>query len=387
MGRLLILDDEPAIGHMIMQAAQRAGVEARYCRTAGEFFPELERWAPSHLLIDLVMPQFDGVEVLSRLAQTRTSAGVIITSGLGGRVLQTAERAATARGLCVLGVLAKPFSMRALRELLSATVEEKAGAEPGAPAAAVVVDELDRALANAEFFAVYQPKWLVAERRALGLEVLVRWAHPSRGVIGPDDFVAYLEDTGRIGAMTDQVLRDSLDWFGAIGACQHLLLEVNLSALAVGTDLPERLSRYCAAAGVAPERVVLELTETSRVCDSVGAAEVLNRLRIRGFGLAIDDFGIGYSSMSQLAMFPFTELKIDRSFVASIGDSDEMRSIVHSSISLGKRMGMTTVAEGVEDRRTLDLLAGMGCDAVQGYAISQPLCAAEAADWVREHGR
>lgn len=382
MGRLLIFDDEPSVGRMVQLIARRAGISARYCSSAGEFFRELEQYQPTHVLIDLVMPEFDGVEVLSRLALAGTAAGIIITSGLGGRVLQSARIAAHARGLRVIGVLPKPFSGSALRAMLASPP-----LEPPLPAPKqgqrLGTDDLERALENDEFFVVFQPKWLLAQRQPLGVEALVRWAHPSRGVIGPDEFIAFLEDSGHIAALTERVLQLSLDWFSQLRLREPILLEVNFSGAVISCDLPQRMLGLCDKAGVDSDRVVLELTETSQVCDMLDASDILNRLRIKGFGLAIDDFGIGYSSMSQLAMFPFTELKIDRSFVARMAHSDEMCAIVHSTIGLAKRMGIVTVAEGVEDKRTLGLLENMGCDAVQGFAIAQPMMPEQANHWLQ----
>jgi EAL domain-containing protein (putative c-di-GMP-specific phosphodiesterase class I) len=382
--RLLILDDEPAIGQTVSMIAQRAGLQAKYCHAPDQFFHAIGKWAPTHIMIDLVMPAVDGVEVLSRLAQAKVRAGVIITSGLGGRVLQSAERAARARGLSVLGVLPKPFSAQALRVLLSLKPVghpvPAIGLREDAPAA----EELDRALECNEFMLVYQPKWMLAERRVLGFEALLRWAHPTRGTLRPDSFIALAERTDRIGRLTDVVLAMSLRWLAAVNANRRVCLEVNISGATVAASLPDQLSQLCDDARVQRDRIVLEVTETSQVCDTLGATDVLNRLRIKGFGLAIDDFGIGYSSMSQLATFPFTELKIDKSFVTDMHRSGEMRSIVRSTITLARKMGLTTVAEGVEDRDTVDLLARMGCDAVQGYAIARPMRPERTHSWLKE---
>jgi EAL domain-containing protein (putative c-di-GMP-specific phosphodiesterase class I)/FixJ family two-component response regulator len=386
-GRLLIFDDEPAIGQMVQMIATRTGMAARYCSSAGQFFGQLDEWQPSHVFIDLVMPELDGVEVLSRLAHARSSAGVIISSGLGGRVLQAAERAALARGLRVIGALPKPFSARALRALLSTLPVAAAVETRAAQGEPVTVLELERGLANDEFFVVYQPKWMPVQRRVFGVEALVRWAHPTRGTLAPDTFIALAETSGTIGALTERIVHIGLAWFARLDPALRISLELNLSGSALDAHLPEQLARQCREAGVAPERVVLEVTETSQVCDALGATEVLNRLRIKGFGLAIDDFGMGYSSMSQLAMFPFTELKIDKSFVTHMQRSQALRSVVQSSIDLAQQLGMSSVAEGVEADETAALLGEMGCDAVQGFAIARPMRGDHAGRWVQEWTR
>jgi len=383
-GQLLVLDDEAAIGSLICRVARRAGMEARYCTHAEQFFDVLHTWQPTHVFLDLVMPGVDGVEVLSVLASQESKASVILASGFDLRVLRSAERAARARGLAVAGILPKPFSMRALRELLDAepAAIRAGGGEVMCPQPEDVA--LDRALAAGEFIVAYQPKWLIREARVLGFEALVRWRHPQLGIIPPDRFIPQAERCGRIDALTEYVMRASLDWFRSLDVDDGTALEVNLSAASLGSLSPERIGVLCAESEITAKRIILEVTETSQVADTLHTADVLNRLRIRGFGLAIDDYGIGYSSMSQLALFPFTELKIDKLFVEQLTRSSEMRAIVRSTIELARDMKLVTVAEGVEDAATMSLLAEMGCDAIQGYAIARPMYAEQAQTWLVE---
>lgn len=387
--KLLVLDDEAAIGELVCRHARNCGMEARYCRRAEEFFHLLQAWRPTHVFVDLVMPGVDGVEVLGALAREGSDVNIILGSGFDFRVLQSAERAARARGLAVAGVLTKPFSLRALRDLLSATPVALALAGGGGVAPAPArpgADELDRALASDEIFLAYQPKWWLKERRVLGFEALVRWRHPQLGIISPDGFVPEAEGSGRIDGLTEYVVCSSLAWFASLDARPELMLEVNISGASLRSLSPERMAAMCDRAGVGAGRIVLEVTETSQIVDSLHASDVLNRLRIKGFGLAIDDYGIGYSSMSQLALFPFTELKIDKMFVDQLARSAEMRAIVRSTIGLAHTMGLTTVAEGVEDTATGSMLDEMGCDAIQGYAIARPMQAEQARAWLGEYG-
>jgi EAL domain-containing protein (putative c-di-GMP-specific phosphodiesterase class I)/CheY-like chemotaxis protein len=385
--RLLVLDDEAAVGELVCRHARRSGMEAHYCRDAEEFFAMLRSWRPTHVFVDLVMPEVDGVEVLGELAREGSDASIILGSGFDPRVLQSAERAARARGLMVVGVLTKPFSLGALREMLTAspTVPTVPGNDQCVPAPPEE-GELDRALASDEIFVAYQPKWCLQRRRPLGFEALVRWRHPRLGIVRPDAFVPLAERSGRVDALTEHVVRSSLAWFGALDTRSELILEVNISGASLASLSPERMDALCADAGVGTGRIVLEVTETSQIADSLHAADVLNRLRIKGFGLAIDDYGVGYSSLSQLALFPFTELKIDKMFVEQLARSAEMRAIVQSTIGLAHTMGLRTVAEGVENGATMSLLDKMGCDAVQGYAIARPMQAEQARVWLAERG-
>lgn len=382
--RLLMLDDEAAIGQLVCRVARRAGYEARYCTNAGRFFDELRDWLPGLVLVDLVMPGLDGVEVLCALARERTAAKVILVSGFDFRVLESAARAARARGLAVAGILPKPFSLSVLRAMLDAEPAPRA-AERGPAHPLLEIAEIDRALGSGEFFMVYQPKWSLEEQRVLGFEALVRWRHPLLGIIDPDRFIPQAERCGRIAALTEHVLRSSLAWFGSLDVDPAVLLEVNISGANLGALSPDRIGALCAQFGVPAERMVLEITETSQIADTLQATDVLNRLRIKGFGLAIDDYGMGYSSMSQLALFPFTELKIDKTFVDPLTRSSDMRAMVSSMIGLARDMGLTTVAEGVEDASTVSVLRDMGCDAIQGYVVARPMDAGHARAWLSEH--
>ena len=247
--------------------------------------------------------------------------------------------------------------------------------------------DLEAALAADQLFLEYQPKLDCRLGLITGAEALVRWNHPTQGIIPPDQFIALAEETGLIRGVTD--------WAIATAAAQvarwradHLNLEVavavNFSARDLeDLDLPERLEQHCRNAAIDPAFLTLELTETSAMRAAVQMMDVLTRLRLKGFKLSIDDFGTGYSSLIQLQKMPFSEVKVDLSFVTQMMSNAGCRVIVEVIIDLARKLGLKSVAEGVEDDATLKCLVEMGCDMAQGYYLSRPIAAERIAEFVR----
>ncbi|MEQ8662864.1 MAG: EAL domain-containing protein, partial [Gammaproteobacteria bacterium] len=263
----------------------------------------------------------------------------------------------------------------------------------------VTAGELERALAADELFLVYQPKVECRTRALDGFEALVRWRHPEHGLVMPDRFIPQAEESGLIDALTARVLELGLAWLAAwdtaadidtdsLRAARMLSLSVNLSPRSLtSASLLADLEARCAHHGIAPARLILELTETATMADPVTSLDLLTRLRARGFRLAIDDFGTGFSSMVQLVRLPFSEIKVDKSFVMTAGASLESRKVIRSVVDLGRSLKLTTTAEGVEDEDVLALLRELGCDLAQGYLESRPLDAAAAGAWARQRFR
>ena len=247
-----------------------------------------------------------------------------------------------------------------------------------------LLGQLRRALAAGELVVHYQPKADVRSGRILGVEALVRWQHPEHGLLGPGEFVPLAETTGLIRPLTahvlDAALRQCRAWRDAGRA---LSVAVNLSTRCLlDLTLPDQITALLEDTAVAPERLVLEITESSIMTDPTRALEILNRLHALGVQLAIDDFGTGYSSMAYLKSLPVDELKVDRSFVQHLRHNLSDAVIVRSTVDLGHNLGLRVVAEGVEDQATWQELATLGCDSVQGYYLARPMPAAELAAWL-----
>jgi diguanylate cyclase (GGDEF)-like protein/PAS domain S-box-containing protein len=252
-----------------------------------------------------------------------------------------------------------------------------------------LLGQLRRALAAGELVVHYQPKADVRSGRILGVEALVRWQHPEHGLLGPGEFVPLAETTGLIRPLTahvlDAALRQCRAWQDA---GRELSVAVNLSTRCLlDLTLPDQITALLEVTGVAPQRLVLEITESAIMTDPTRALEILNRLHVLGVQLAIDDFGTGYSSMAYLKSLPVDELKVDRSFVTHLRDNQSDAVIVRSTVDLGHNLGLRVVAEGVEDRATWQELATLGCDSVQGYYLARPMPAAELVAWLATQPR
>jgi diguanylate cyclase (GGDEF)-like protein len=243
--------------------------------------------------------------------------------------------------------------------------------------------ELRHALERAQLVLHYQPIASLSSGSTVGFEALVRWQHPVRGEIGPAEFIPIAEDTGIVGQLGAWVLRqacrDLAAWRRATGL--DLFVSVNLSPRQLhDRGLAAEIAAALGAAELDPSALKLEVTESALVTDLAGAAAVLGALRDIGVGLALDDFGTGYSSLRHLQRLPFTELKIDRSFVAGIGESERDRALIAAIVGMARSLGMDVVAEGIETPAQLEAVVALQCRLAQGYLISRPLPATRATD-------
>ncbi len=238
-----------------------------------------------------------------------------------------------------------------------------------------LVSELRRAIDDGSLTVHYQPRVALADRELVGVECLVRWEHPEHGLVSPDDFIPVAEHTGLVGALTTRVLRTALEqckkWNDA---GRPIGVSVNLSTRSLlDSEFPEELERMLEELGLPPELLTLEITESGMVGDADRPLPTLRRLHALGVRLAVDDFGTGYSSLAYLRKLPVHEVKIDKSFVLGMAtDSDDL-AIVRAIVDLGRHLGLSIVAEGVESEMTLRLLEDMGCDIAQGFLFSRPL--------------
>jgi predicted signal transduction protein with EAL and GGDEF domain len=250
------------------------------------------------------------------------------------------------------------------------------------PQRLAILADLRSAVDNDELFLEFQPKVDLANGTVNGAEALVRWNHPTRGIIRPDDFIPLAENTGLITPITWFVVERSLQqvrlWQDA---GLDLDVAVNLSVRHL-TDmsLPDRIAVALERWGVAPSKLIIEVTESSVMTDPKRAAGVLQQLRRIGVAVAIDDYGTGHASLTYLKRLDIDELKIDRTFIMQLDQDSSDAIIVASTIELGHNLGLRIVAEGVESGSTLEWLRGLGCDTAQGYHISRPTTAEGVAD-------
>jgi EAL domain-containing protein (putative c-di-GMP-specific phosphodiesterase class I) len=227
----------------------------------------------------------------------------------------------------------------------------------------------------------------MASGKFAGVEALVRWKHPELGLVPPDAFVPLMEESDTLSAsLGDFAVREALAcsrrWHDA---GRELNVAINVSARTFDDlEFPERLEALCVEAQVPARDVTLEVTETQVARDAIRMIDVATRLRLKGFSLSVDDFGTGQSGLAQLQRMPFNEIKIDRQFVHGCATSATQRSVVEASIALAHSLKMTSVAEGIQNRPDWDLVASLGCDIVQGFAIARPMSETRLRAWAAQ---
>ena len=329
---------------------------------------------PDVILVDLDMPGMDGVEFIGIVAQERLASSIAVVSAMEPALLHTVQVMAKASGLRVLGCIEKPLTPGKLTTVLSLYESD---AFPAAVAADVEVtlDQAREALARGEVVAHFQPQAEFGNGKVVGVEALARWRLPDGRMVPPAVFVPLMEAGGLVDELTGLMLVQACAWSKRWQA-RGLDLKVSVNVSAQNLTGPEVADRYEAVLrehGVNPERIVLEITESSVMSDTARGLGMLARLRLKGFGLSVDDFGTGYSSLSQLSQIPFTQLKIDRGFVAGAPAQPRKRAMIETSLDLARKLGLGVVAEGVETEDEWQLLAQLGCDIAQGYLISPPV--------------
>ncbi len=382
--RVLVIDDDRSIRELVAELAADAGHEAVCVGTFDEF---QRRYSSDFdlVLLDLHMPDVDGVELLRFIASSPEVPRVAVMSGLGYRIMRTVEELVHLQGLQVAGTLAKPFSAKQLIDLFAAS------ATPHVPSQVrvrpqVSEKELERAIDGKQLTVYYQPKVRLRDRVWVGVEALVRWQLPNGQWLPPDAFIPIAEQSALIGRLTEFVLETSLRDAAKLRADGYPLeFAVNVSMHDLeDLSLPARIEAMVRGASQNLAEFQLEITESGLMRDQVGALDVLSRLCLKGARVSIDDFGTGYASLHRLCHMPFDEMKIDVSFVRRALQDEKSRVIVENSLELAKRLKMRAVAEGIENYELWQWLAGLGCDYAQGYWIGRPMPVAELIPWSKD---
>lgn len=345
---------------------------------------------PDLLLIDLEMPVMDGIALIQQLAEHKLSVSILILSSREAALISSVETMVKAYGLPIVGALHKPLSLEKIEKVLY-KYAQKLPIQPTYKPAKVSIDQNDlmRAIELKQFVTYFQPKILISNSLIKGVEALIRWQHPEKGLIFPNDFIPLAESTGLIHEITIQVLDLALGWLKQWQSHGlKLCVAINLSAVSLADlALVDKIHQRVCANQIEPSSIILEITETAVMANVALSLNTLARLRLIGFGLSIDDYGTGFSSMQQLARIPFTELKIDRSFVDGSSESFQLENMVSISLDTGRKLGLTCVAEGVEVIEDWQLLKRLGCHVAQGYLIAKPMPGNELIDWIKSNNK
>lgn len=380
---ILILEPDAELRGRLADYCSRRGHRTA---AAGDFGAFADQWHPGLrlVLLSLAGDGTDGIDGVRFLGERVCQAGLIMTGLVPLRVLNSASRLARARGLRVVGQLQQPFSEADFGALLMLPVEDE---EEGTRALQlqlsreVISDRLDRGRIQPWF----QPKIDLETLKPVGMEALARLEDPDRGLLPPGTFIRVAEESGLIFALTEALVCHAFSaasrWRAGGAPMQ---IAVNISPVLLSDErLPQTLVSWAETFRLNPAHVTLEVTEDWESNSSVDTLEILTRLRLHGFELSIDDFGTGRSNMSQLNDLPYSELKLDRSFVRNALVDEEAAAILQSNIRLGHELQMRVVAEGIDNVKVWNLVSELGCDEGQGYFVARAMEGDKVLDWVR----
>lgn len=376
----LVIEDDDFQREVIVGILIRLGAihvtEARTGTEALNILNELDSNPIDIILCDLNMPEMDGMEFLRHIGNSHSSIATIIMSALDGALIESVRKMARAYGTNLLGAIEKPITPAHLETLFSLykarDFKQRNESNPGSQ---FTLNEILEGLTNGEFEPFFQPKIQLSTGKLIGAEALARWIHPSYGVIAPYAFIDLLENSGNIDILTFVMLEKSAKVCKLLHSKGfQISISINLSLKSLtDTKLADKITRLILDAGIDPKYVILEITESAAITEMAPALENLARLRMKGFGLSIDDYGTGYSSMQQIARIAFTELKIDQSFVREMTTSNISKVLINSSIEMATKLQMKSTAEGIETRSDWEQLKSMNCDLGQGYYIAKPM--------------
>lgn len=338
------------------------------------------------ILSDLNMPDMDGIELMRHVTEIENTPSVILMSREDKKMQSATQLLAKARNLTMLGTLKKPVNPRALDDLLN-SYKAPSEAVPRGDFKGLSVDEIRDGIKAGRVIVHIQPKVKARSKRVVGGEALARWQNEDGSILGPFSFIPVAEQNGLMGELTEAVIDATLEalvnW-PPIANSLKLSINVSMDNLK-DLSFADTLVKKAEEANIPPSRLILEVTETKIMEDTVGPLDILSRLKLRGVGLSIDDFGTGASGFENLQTLPFNELKIDRAFVDGAHADTDKRTILKSIFEVAKKLELQTVGEGVEVKEDWDLLTHMGCDVIQGYFMSKPMDPQAFILWLREH--
>ena len=372
--RMVILDDEPFMLGLLAKIAERAGFEPHGFSSAQEFNDKWRDSAPDLVLLDLGLNDSDGMQILSNLAQAQCAIPILIVTGFDERVAGSAANFGESIGLTMLPPLRKPFEVdevvSVLRGYASTTF-------------ALTADELAEALANKRIEVMYQPVIELATGALVGAESLVFWQHPLYGLVPMDRFLAAAEKGGLLEQLIEEVTCQA---FAALAGTDDLTMGIQTPVSILHDErFADTLAIQARAAGLRPNQVMIEITEEAAMRDAVATSSIVTRLRIKGFRVALDDFGLGYSSLIELHKMPVSQINIDQVFVGKAHGDESARTITGAIVGLGHSLRLIVCADGVNDEATRAALVEMGCDLARGAHFAAPMMRNEFVHWARSH--
>ena len=383
---VLVVDDSNVQRNHVMNMCLEQGVDNVVGAINGvDAIDKLSEEKFDLVFIDLEMPIMDGVELSRKIAKNKLAPSVIILSSKDPSLISSIGTMAESDGLTVLGTFKKPMQINDLVNSLNRLKTHTNSNETHKIYNRLVIDDLINGIKKQQITLFYQPKLTCKGLLLKGVEALARWNHPKLGFVSPVEFITAAEEFGIISELThylfDIALKQKVQWRDH-GINFHLAF--NLSPLSLAdNDLAEKISSQVALHNIEPKEIVLEVTENA-ICGEISTAiETLAKLRLKGFKLAIDDYGTGFANAQQLSRVPATELKLDRILVDNVATRPQQLAILKSTVNLAKDLGLTTVAEGVENFDDFKLLFQLNVDLIQGYYFAKPMPPEKLIHWLQ----
>ena len=385
---VLVVEDQPFQRRVLIRKLAKLGVtriaEAEDGAQALVVLAAADR--PFDMVVtDLDMPTMDGLALMREIGRCAPEAGVIVVSSADRDLLSTVTWLAREQRINLVAVLEKPASAAGLQDAFERSTRPSWVATPATRP--FCIEAIGAGLAAGQFEAFIQPKIRLSDGMLVGGEALARWRHPQFGLIAPGAFIEPIEGSALVEPFSLAMVESAawaVRWLDAAGLPGRIAINASPAWLDQ-SSMAERLSQAVARLEIPVERLSIEVTESVANGNLAAALENLARLRLRGFTLSVDDFGTGFSSLLRLVSSPFSELKLDRSFISGVERGTPRWFVVESTIALASKLGLSTVAEGVETEAEWQLLKDAGCDFVQGYYFAKPMCRADFIDWAREH--
>ena len=387
----LIVDDDPFVIKLLTRQLTSLGVtgiDGQTDSSAALTAIADHLSAITLLFCDLQMPGVDGIEIVRHLATLGYRGGLVLISGEDARILNSASELARVLKLNVLTALQKPITVAHLADVLTRLAAMPTGTPPAprAPRRSYQGDDIAQALTRGDIIVHAQPQVSFADRHLVGVEMLARWLHPQDGLVFTDQFIAEAEAAGLMDGFTQSVLQASLraaaGW-AALGLHPQISVNISMDNL-ISIGLVAMVETELNRVGVPASQLTLEVTESRVMQNEAAALDVLLRLRLKRIGLSIDDFGTGHSSLAQLRDLPFSELKIDRGFVHGASHDPARGALCSASMRMARELGLSVVAEGVEDQNDWDYARLVGCDIAQGYFVARPMPPEKLPAWLTD---
>ncbi|MCS5707389.1 EAL domain-containing response regulator [Candidatus Berkiella cookevillensis] len=374
---VLIIDDDPDVSALLADIAKSSGYDSFITNQIEDAKQYTLSSPPTLIILDLGIPSHDGIEFLRSFSEIECKVPIIIVSGHDEKIRSTAFNLGLNYQLNMLGHYPKPLPIQALIEILEHI--KSASIQPNN-------DTLEKAIENKALVLHYQPMICLKSSKIINLETLVRWMVNPEKIIFPDQFIPLAESSGLIVPLTRLIVEMAFQQYARSLNLWNINISINLSASNLDDlNLTDEIIALANQYKINPGNVCFEVTETAVMSQPQIAMDILTRLRLKGFQISLDDFGTGYSSFIELHRLPFSEMKIDKSFVMKLSRDTQAQKITKSIIELAHSLELNVVAEGVEDKETFEHLKTLNCDIAQGYFISKPLPADTLLQWFQHN--